>query len=176
MSIFSVFEPPDRDGNPIGRADRFVFVRDGFSVAGFVFGPVWMLWHLMLLAFAGYMFIGSLLVLALKAIGASILAQSSVWALLNLLVALEAASLRRAALLNRGWRDLGIVAGDSLEAAERRFFSSWTAGWTPGSSSPTAGGTTSSEPTVRSDRVPPRLRMSQGNDVIGLFPKPGAKQ
>jgi hypothetical protein len=145
-----------------------VFLRDGFSVAAFLFAPIWMLAHVMLLAFAGYVLLGSALVLALKAIGAPVVVQWLVWPALNVLVAFEASSLRRSALVSRGWRDLGIVAGDYLEAAERRFYSAWVANAAP----QFASSTPSSSPSGTRSAVQPRLRMQQ-DDVIGLFPKPG---
>ena len=45
--------------------------------------------------------------------------------LISLLVAVEAASLRRFSLGRRGWKNIGIVSGDDLEDAERRFYDAW---------------------------------------------------
>ena len=33
--------------------------------------------------------------------------------------------MRRWTLARRGWKNLGVVVGDDLEAAERRFFDAW---------------------------------------------------
>jgi Protein of unknown function (DUF2628) len=171
MAIYSVLEPPARDADATTHAEHFVFVRDGFSVAAFVLGPIWMLWHGMVLALIGYAVVGAAFVFALKAIGASVAAQSLIWPALHLLAGFEAANLRRFALMRRGWQDRGIVAGENYETAERRFFSFWVAHM---ASSPAPVRPVSPPPDNTSQ--PPRLRMPLGNDVIGLFPKPGANR
>ena len=46
--------------------------------------------------------------------------------LFALLIGFEAATLRRFTLARRRrWRNVGIVVGDDLELAERRFFDAW---------------------------------------------------
>jgi hypothetical protein len=89
-------------------------------------------------------------------------------ALLSLLVGFEAATLRRFTLSRRGWRNVGLVVGDDIESAERRFFDAWvnkswaeqsSVGAAPRASSPAMG-------------VPMARRPS--SEVIGLFPQPGA--
>ena len=157
MGIYTVLEPP-LYGQDAGRhAERFVFVREGFSFAAFIFAPLWMLRHRMWLAFLAYVFVASVLVLVLRSAEASFFARSVVFLLLHLLVGFEASSLRRAALLSRDWRDHGVVAADDLEGAERRFFASWVA-----------------QPTTRGRPDAGGARMRHNEDVIGLFPKPGA--
>ena len=86
---------------------------------------------------------------------------------LDLLVGFEAATLRRFALARRRWKNLGIVVGDDLETAERRFFETWVrdagldGGWPPSS-------------TQRAAAMPAILRPGRsGREVIGLFPHPG---
>ena len=44
---------------------------------------------------------------------------------LNLLIGLEADTLRRWALERRGWRTLGSVTGKTAAECERRFFETW---------------------------------------------------
>ncbi len=41
------------------------------------------------------------------------------------MIGLEASTLRRFTLRRRGWRNVGVVSGDDLEDAERRFFDAW---------------------------------------------------
>ena len=48
--VYSVFEPPERGGDAADHMERFMFVRDGFSFAAFLFGPLWFLWHRLWLA------------------------------------------------------------------------------------------------------------------------------
>src|SRR4029079_12989102 len=45
--------------------------------------------------------------------------------LLALLLGIEAGTLRRWTLARGGWKTRGVVAGDDLESAERRFFDAW---------------------------------------------------
>jgi hypothetical protein len=162
MKTFYVLEPPRLGGDIAEHAERFVFVRDGFSFAAFVFAAPWMLWHRMWLAFFSYICIVAAIAAGLVALGASVLTQGLVWLLLHLLVGLEGPSLRRLALMHRGWHDHGIVVADDIDAAERRYFSSWVPKAQDQNASPLAS--------------TPRLRMPQGDDVIGLFPKPGASR
>jgi len=84
--------------------------------------------------------------------------------LLGLLVGLEAGTLRRFALNRRGWKNLGVVSGDDLEDAERRFFDAWLRR----TNSSGLHAVPASSPTA------PRQRRPQGPDIIGLFPEPGA--
>ena len=87
-----------------------------------------------------------------------------------MLVGLEAATLRRFTLARRRWKNVGIVVGDDLESAERRFFDAWVD--KPWSDHP--------RPTRRGRggaRMPftGTARRPQGSsEVIGLFPQPGA--
>ena len=135
-------------------------MRDGFSFAAFLFGPIWLLWHRLWLALIGYIGVAAVVVAGMKLIGASYGIRSLVGLLFALLLGFEASSLQRWTLTRRGWRDRGIVVGEDMETAERRFFAAWVA--TIGSQ-------------VRQPHAP-KLRMPSGNDVVGLFPEPGANR
>jgi Protein of unknown function (DUF2628) len=158
MAVYSVFEPPERNNDAADDTERFAFVRDGFSWAAFALGPIWMLWHRLWLVLIGYFGAVAALAIGMYVDGFDSGIEGWAWFLLAVLVGLEASSLRRWTLTRRGWNDLGIVVADDLEAAERRFFAAWAA----------------------SEREPwpaaARLRMPRGNDVIGLFPEPGANR
>ena len=168
MSIYTVYEPPLREHESAPDPERFVFVRDGFSIWAFVLAPLWMLRHRLWLAFVGYVIVIVLLSLGLRAIGASATLANVVTVLVSLLVGFEAATLRRFALARRGWRNVGIVVGDDLESAERRFFDAW------GSKSRLDNQPVNAEPRASSPvpGVPTARRTA--SDVIGLFPQPGA--
>ena len=125
MSIYTVYEPPLSAHESTPDPERFVFVRDGFSIWAFLLAPLWMLRHRLWLAFLGYVIVIVALSLGLRAIGASTTLANIVTALVSLLVGFEAPTLRRFALARRGWRNVGIVIGDDLESAERRFFDAW---------------------------------------------------
>ena len=173
MSIYTVYEPPLKAHESAPDPERLVFVRDGFSFWAFLLAPWWMLRHRLWLAFVCYVILAVALSVALRLIGASAAVAIIAGALFSLLVGFEAATLRRFGLARRGWRNVGIVVGDDVESAERRFFDAWAnntwdnKNWAerpsvdgvPRTSSPAMG-------------VPMARRPS--SEVIGLFPQPGA--
>ena len=125
MSVYTVHEPPLRAGAAASDVERFAFVRDGFSWWAFLFAPLWMLRHRMWLVLIGYVVVVGVIEIPVRMSGAPALAASLIGILLGLLVGLEAGTLRRFTLNRRGWKNLGVVSGDDLEDAERRFFDAW---------------------------------------------------
>lgn len=163
MRTYTVHEPPlDRDEDRRG-PERFVFVRDGFHFWAFLLAPVWMLWRGLVLALLGYLAVLAAVHAALYFGNVPLRTAVMVDVLLAVLVGLEAASLRRWTLRRHGWGDTGIVSAPNHQAAERRFFEDWT----PDPTFPEDGG----EPTSGSTYAGGNRR---DNDVIGLFPEPGA--
>ena len=172
MSVYTVHQPPAWTAGRSPDAERFVFVRDGFSFWAFLVAPVWMLWHRMWLVLAGYVAVVAVLESPMAAFGASRTAVSVVGLFIALLVGLEASTLRRFSLRRRGWSNAGIVSGDDLEDAERRFFETWLRQ----SSTQRAAG----PPQLPGAAAPPLPsaappRAPQPPDVIGLFPQPGTR-
>jgi hypothetical protein len=160
MAVYTVHEPPPR-GAAAPEPERFVFVRDGFSFWALVFGPLWMLRHRMWLVLLGYVLLVTLLGWALRQANAPIAVGFLINTLLSLLIALEASTLRRFTLARMGFTNVGIVVGDDLDLAERRFFDAWIK--KSGRSGAAASG------------LPPKLRMPDApSPVLGLFPEPGA--
>ena len=159
MSIYSVHVRPAPE-RP--EPDQFVFVRDGFSFWAFLLPPIWMLRHRLWLVLLLYLAVAMALAAALHLLGASISARLAAGLLLSLLVGFEAATLRRFGLARRRWNEVGIVVGDDLEAAERRFFDAWVKG----------------EPRVIAPAAQelPRTRPAPASEIIGLFPNPGGAQ
>jgi hypothetical protein len=97
--------------------------------------------------------------------------------LLALLLGFEAASLARLTLSRRKWRQLDIVVADDEEAAERRFFDRWTAKQRVPSNDQPAVDRGAPPPTrdiagQSFSRPPPLPR----EEIIGLFPEPGASR
>src|SRR5262249_45145206 len=124
MSVYTVHEPPQRfDGAP--DVERFVFVRDGFSFWAFLFAPLWMLLHRMWLGLFGYIVVLGWLETMVRMFGGSAAIGGFISFLMSVLVGLEAGTLRRFTLGRRGWKNVGIVSGDDVEDAERRFFDAW---------------------------------------------------
>ena len=92
MPVYTVHEPPPRDSDdPADAADRFVFVRDKFSMWAFLFAPLWMVWRRLWLALLLYVVAMTLLQAALWALGASTPVKFIVGALVALLIGFEGA-------------------------------------------------------------------------------------
>ena len=176
MPVYTVHAPAG-DGVDLRATDRFTFVRDGFHVWAMLLGPVWLAWHRLWLTLVGWIVLLAGIDAGMARVGLGVAAIFLVNVLIALLMGLEAASLERWTLSRGGWRQLDIVVADDEEAAERRFFDRWTA---------KQRGFVNDQPSV--DRGgPPPTREIPGqpfsrppalptNDVIGLFPEPGASR
>ena len=173
MSIYTVYEPPLKAHESAPNPERFVFVRDGFSFWAFLLAPWWMLRHRLWLALTGYVILAIALSVALRFAGASTTVTLMAGVLFSLLVGFEAATLRRFKLSRRGWKNVGIVVGDDLESAERRFFDAWVnktwvnKSWTDQSAADGA-------PRASSPAMGVAMARRPSSEVIGLFPQPGA--
>jgi hypothetical protein len=173
MSIYTVYEPPLKAHESAPNPERFVFVRDGFSFWAFLLAPWWMLRHRLWLALTGYVILAIALSVALRFAGASTTVTLIAGALFSLLVGFEAATLRRFKLSRRGWKNVGIVVGDDLESAERRFFDAWVnKSWVNKSwADPSAA---DGAPRASSPAMGVSMARRPSSEVIGLFPQPGA--
>lgn len=168
MSVYTVHQPPAPAADPLPEAERIVFVRDGFSFWAFLFAPLWMLWHRMWLVLAGYIAVVIVLGTLAAVFDVSANALSVIGFLISLLIGLEASTLRRFTLRRRGWVSAGIVSGDDVEDAERRFFDVWLRD----SAARSVATDPSAPPSAPAGaRMPRAFRPA---DVIGLFPEPGA--
>jgi hypothetical protein len=170
MRVYSVYEPPTRSLDPLPEAERFVFVRDGFSFRAFLFAPLWMLWHRMWLVLAGYVIVSAVVETALVMVGATPADVFVVALLISLLIGLEASTLRRFTLNRRGWRNAGVISGVDLGDAERRFFETWVHELPGQPGAPVAP--PPAPPPAPAGSAPPRP--APGSGVVGLFPEPGA--
>ena len=159
MPVFTVHEPPLRATANLPDPERFVFVRDGVYVWAFLLTPLWLLWRGLWLVFLIYAVVAIVVENAMHYAGFGTGSIILVQLLISLLVAIEAASLRRFSLVRRGWKNIGVVSGYDLEDAERRFYDAWVRGAPIGRTEP---------PPVPS-RSPP---LTQSHDIIGLFPEP----
>jgi hypothetical protein len=168
MSIYTVYEPPPKAHESVPDPQRFVFVRDGFSFWAFLLAPLWMLRYRLWLAFVGYVIVAIALQVGLRFLGASATVTIVATALLSLLVGFEAATLRRFALSRRGWKNAGVVVGDDLESAERRFFDAWV------NKSSVDNWTVNAESRASSRAAGMPMSRRPSSEVIGLFPQPGA--
>src|SRR5579871_6077910 len=160
MAVYTVHQPP-LAGRAQAEPERFVFVRDGFSFWALLLGPIWMLRHRMWLVLACYVALVVLIGVAMHFVGASRGIEFTTAALLALLIGLEAGTLRRFTLGRRRWSNIGVVVGDDLELAERRFFDAWVAQAGAGR------GAVAAPPAAHPQHM-------FAPDVLGLFPEPGA--
>ena len=168
MSVYTVYEPPPKAHESAPDPERFVFVRDGFSFWAFLLAPFWMLRYRLWLAFIGYVILAIALSVALRFVGASTTVTLIAGALFSLLVGFEATTLRRFTLSRRGWKNVGIVVGDDIESAERRFFDAWVnKTWAERS-------LVDGAPRAPSPAMGVAMARRPSSEVIGLFPQPGA--
>ena len=167
MAVYSVMEPPLRAKESAAEPDRFVFLRDRFNWAAFIFGALWMIWHRLWLVLLGYIVVLVALEGMFRLTGTSSSVRLVAGLLLGMLVGLEASSLRRWTLLRRGWHERGIIVADDRETAERRFFVEWTGAPAP------ARAPAAAAPAVM---TVPRVATSAPAGVLGLFPQPGGSR
>jgi hypothetical protein len=176
MPVYTVHAPVSENAG-IRATDRFTFVRDGFHVWAALFGVVWLAWHRLWLALIGWIVLMIAVDIGLIRLGVGAAAVFFVDALLALLLGFEAASLERWTLSRRKWRQLDIVVAAGEEAAERRFFDRWTTqqrGLNNDQPAVDRGGPppTRDVPGQAFSRPPPLPR----DEIIGLFPEPGASR
>lgn len=162
MAVYTVHQPPLREGETAPNTDRFVFVRDGFYFWAFLFGPVWVIWRRLWLVLVLYVVALIAIGMAMRHVEANSWVQSLVTFTMMILVGLEAGTLRRWTLARRGWKNVGVVVGDDLEAAERRFFADWM-----------ERGASRARPAAAKPQVAAGIRAptTSGPDVLGLFPE-----
>jgi hypothetical protein len=162
MPAYAVLEPPRRNRTASEHADRFVFLRERFSLGAFLFGPLWMMWRRLWVVLIVYLVVVGLIEYGLQRLEITWPTRAAVYVLIHLLIGLEATSLRRWTRIRRGWRDCGIVIADDLEMAERRFFDARAV------RRPGAGTSAMPAAAPLAAHAGPAPR-----DIIGLFPEPG---
>jgi hypothetical protein len=167
MSVFTVHEPPLRAADAVPDPERIVFVRDGFSFWAFLFTVLWMARYRMWLVLLLYVVAGALVENALHYAGVGTGGIVLIGLLVSLLIGIEAGTLRRFSLARRGWKNVGIVSGEDLEDAERRFFDAWIRKARGKRTEPAAAA-------PRPASVPSVA--THASDIVGLFPDPGASR
>jgi hypothetical protein len=171
MSVYTVHEPPLRAGAAALAAERYMFVRDGFSFWAFLLTPLWLLWRRMWLVLVCYLVISTGIAILVSVLGGSSFTVGLVGLVISLLIGLEAGTLRRFTLNRRGWKNVGVVSGEDLEDAEWRFFDAWVRQVASRPGVPPAA-----VPTISGAAAAPKPSMPHAPDVIGLFPEPGASR
>ena len=166
MPVYTVHEPPRRnaDDDALGHAMRFRLVRDGFHFWAFLLAPLWMLLHRLWIELIAYLLVVGGAAFLMRRLGIEESAGFWVALFLAVLIGMEASSLLRWKLTRRGFEQVGIVVGDSLEEAERRFFDGWD------HSEPARSAIAAPAPSAFAK--PPA---APSGDIGGLFPQPQAR-
>lgn len=125
MKVYTVYETGAQDGDAETRAERMVFIKDGFAVFAVISPFLWFLWHRLWLPLAGYVILVMLVINIVALFNVHEVALGLISSFLNLGVGLEANNIRRWMLERSGAQFVGVVSGGNLEECEYRFFSSW---------------------------------------------------
>jgi len=116
LRVYTVHLPSllSRDKTP-------VLIKEGFSWGGFLFGMIWALWHRLWIEAAALL----ALVLAVGVIADFIELSEPIEAAVMLTIAVligcSGNDWRRESLRQRGYHEIGVVVGSSMEEALRRF-------------------------------------------------------
>jgi hypothetical protein len=173
MPVYTVHAPVT-NGVDLRASDRFAFVRDGFHFWAGLLGPLWLAWHRLWLALLGWIVVIAAIDVGVARLGADPGTIFLANVLIAVLMGFEAASLQRWTLSRRNWRQLDIVVADDEETAERRFFDRWTAKQRVLNDQ--AAVDRGAPPPTRDIPGQPFSRPLPQNDIIGLFPEPGASR
>ena len=125
MRTYTIHEEPQPLADRVERAERLVFVKDGFSWAAALFAPFWFLLYRLWWPLVAYVAISAAFQIAQQTVRLDARWLGLAGVALGLLIGFEADTLRRWGLERRGWRMIGTVTGVSTVDCERRFFDSW---------------------------------------------------
>jgi hypothetical protein len=118
VRIYSVYRGP----TPKPNGDDLNFVSEGFSWIAFLLPLIWALYHrLWLVAISVLIVIAGVGYLA-AAFGLTASMENAIYLAVVIVFGFEANNLRRWTMWRRGWRQVAIVGGRDIGAAERRLF------------------------------------------------------
>ncbi len=158
MPVYTVHAPKSLGNDVRAEPEKVVFVRDGFHVWAFLLGFIWLIYRRLWLVLLGYIVVQIGAEIMLRLAHASSFAHFVVMLVIALFLGSEAGSLRRWTLSRRKWQQIGLVAADDEEAAERRFFEQISQ---DGFAYP-----------AKTSSVVPMPRSSIAQDAAGFFPMP----
>ena len=161
MPTFTVHVPSGIEDH-VERAERTLFVREGFSLPAFVFGPLFLVYRRLWRAALAWLVAVIVVSVLTHVFALPIPVTLLLYLVLAVLVGLEANEARRQALGRRGYIGSALVTGSTRTMAERTFFSGSSAsGLGP------AGGRAAGVALAPSNPAGTGPR-----PVIGLFPQP----
>jgi hypothetical protein len=163
MRLWTVYEPRN-PASAVERADKTIFVKDGFSWPGLLFALPWLLIHRLWLGTLIY-----LLITAAGALAGTFLPLTEdagfVLGLLgSLYVGFEGNDLRRRKLAGQGFVQAGSVIADDRTEAEHIFFTERGA--------PDVAAAPPKPPRAPATAMNHGVNHGANNDVLGLFPRP----
>ncbi|MEW6766700.1 MAG: DUF2628 domain-containing protein [Pseudomonadota bacterium] len=164
MAIYTVHAPVGYGTDARATDDKVVLIRDGFYVWAFLAAIVWLIWHRLWLALFGYVAISVAAELLFKALDVGVTARFIVMLVFALLMGAEASTLWRWKLSRGKWCQVDLISAENEEEAERKFFSRWT--------NAPRGNEIASKPVPQPMTPVPAL--GKPDDVLGVFPQPGA--
>jgi Protein of unknown function (DUF2628) len=163
MPTFAILEPPQDGQTATEQAERCVFLPERFNLWAFLFAPLWVIRHRLWLVLILYLVGMGSVAYGLRGSGAGWVVVALVFALIHLLVGLEATTLVRWTRTRHRWRECGVVIADDLDMAERRFFDNRTALRLAAKPAP-----------MLSPGPFPVAQVGPSHpDITGLFPEPG---
>jgi len=124
MAIFTVHVPATRAGEAPA-AEQIVLLRDGYSLAAMIFGPLWLAWNRAWIAAVGWTLLLALIAFAGVKLGVSQATLSLVSLALSVALGFEGARLIAWTLARRGYSESAVVVGENSEEAEEIFFHNW---------------------------------------------------
>lgn len=121
MKIYSIFEPA-AGAATLDDPRSVIFLKEGFSWPAMIVPLLWMLYHRMWLAAAGYVGLSGGVAMLGQLFGANETSAAIIGFGFGLIVAFEANGLRRWYLQRSGYRQVASVAEKNLPLAEARYF------------------------------------------------------
>lgn len=170
MKACTVHEREDAEGGVAERAERILFVKEGFAWWALLFPLLWLLFHRMWLVLIGFIVVMVALQMGLTTAGMP--SSAGTWLVLgvSLLFAVVANDLRRWTLARNGYREIGPLTGRSRAECEAKFFTAWLAARPDGTqTSPQSAGQTRKTGQGQSES---RRDAGESDEIIGLFPQP----
>ena len=166
MRIYTVHELP---GAPLDGAG-IVLVKEGFSFPAFLLSWIWLAFNRLWIAFAIWLGLTAVVsFLAERLLGVEAAAVCSL--ALQFLLGFEGNDIRRWTLARKGYREIGISGGSSLEEAERPCWAKWAR------RPEVAPGEPLSAPVwPRRNAAAPAPANTATHEVFGLFPEAGPKR
>ena len=118
LRVYSIHLPPPYSG----KDQEPDALREGFSVPAFGLTVIWVLAHRLWMRAGLLALIIALLAVSVYVLGMGDIGQVIVSLAFMIWVGMEGNDWRRHALARRGWRDGGVIAADSADAAMRRYW------------------------------------------------------